>query len=178
MGDQQALKPCAAAGAWVASMFKQQKLEELDGQVGQHHFGQMRLEVAQAKAERIITETLRQFGWQETDLISRRKRDPAKLQIAVRLRKETTLSVKQIAARLHLGTPASASVCMRSSSCGKATTWRCGGNWVAWVAPALTGETATVATVTAAAAGARRPRWPAARRAGADTKRTRTRRTR
>ena len=30
----------------------------------------------------------------------------------VRLRKETTLSVKQIAARLHLGTPGSASVCL------------------------------------------------------------------
>jgi hypothetical protein len=29
-------------------------LEEMDGQVGQHHFGQMRLEVAEAKAECII----------------------------------------------------------------------------------------------------------------------------
>jgi hypothetical protein len=90
--------------------FKKQKLEALDGQVGQHHFGQMRLEVARAKAERIITEALGQFGWQESDLVNRRKRDPAKLQIAVRLRKETTLSVKQIAARLHLGPrPAQAS---------------------------------------------------------------------
>jgi hypothetical protein len=35
-----------------------------------------------------------------------------KLEIAVRLRKETTLPVKEIAARLHLGTPGSASVCL------------------------------------------------------------------
>ena len=42
----------------------------------------------------------------------RRKRDPSKLGIAVRLRKETTLSVKEIAARLHLGTPGNASVCL------------------------------------------------------------------
>jgi len=72
----------------------------------------MRLEVAQAKAERIISEELRHLGRQETQLASRRKRDPSKLAIAVRLRKETTLSVKQIAARLHLGTPGSASVCL------------------------------------------------------------------
>jgi hypothetical protein len=45
-------------------------------------------------------------------LATRRKRDRGKLEIAVRLRKETTLSVKEIAARLHLGTPASASLCL------------------------------------------------------------------
>jgi hypothetical protein len=88
-------------GWWLGSEeFKEQKLEDLNGQVGQHHFGQMRLEVAQAKAERIITEELRHLGWQERQLASRRKRDPCKLAIGVRLRKETTLSVKQIAARL------------------------------------------------------------------------------
>ena len=92
--------------------FREQKLEELDGQVGQHHFGQMRLEVAQAKAERIILEELRRLCWQEADLAQRRKRDPAKLEIALRLRQETTLSVKEIAARLNLGTPGSASVCL------------------------------------------------------------------
>jgi len=73
------------------------------GQLGQHHFGQMRLEVAQAKAERIVGEELRRLGWRQADLGGRPKRDPRKLQIAVRLRQETTLSVKQIAARLHLG---------------------------------------------------------------------------
>lgn len=49
---------------------------------------------------------------QEPDLIVRRKRDPGKLEIALRVRKETTLSGKPIAARLHPGTPASASVCL------------------------------------------------------------------
>jgi len=38
-----------------------------------------------------------------------RKHDPGKVQIAQRLRKETTLSVKQIAERLHFGTAKSAS---------------------------------------------------------------------
>ena len=36
------------------------------------------------------------------------KSDPAKLAIAARLRQETTLSVKTIAARMHLGTIKSA----------------------------------------------------------------------
>lgn len=110
--------------------FKQQKLEEVDGQVGQHHFGHMRLELAQAKAERIIGQELDRLGWQEADLLSRRKRDPRKLELAVRLRQETTLSVKQIAQRLHLGTPASASVCLlaarRTSSSGSPTQIRLG----------------------------------------------------
>jgi REP element-mobilizing transposase RayT len=111
-GDEEALKALRRGWCLGSPEFKQQKLEELDGQVGQHHFGQMRLEVAQAKAERILSEELRRLSWQETDLVSRRKRDPSKLEIAVRLRKETTLSVKEIAARLHLGTPGSASVCL------------------------------------------------------------------
>jgi len=88
----------------------QQKLEQVEDQVGQHHFGELCLETARAKAERIITEELERLGWPPAELASRRKHDPAKLEIAARLRRETTLSVKQIATRLHLGTPKSASV--------------------------------------------------------------------
>lgn len=60
----------------------------------------------------IIGEELRRLGWPEARLANGRKRDSDKLQIAVRLRKETTLSVKDIAARLHLGTPASNRLCL------------------------------------------------------------------
>jgi hypothetical protein len=51
---------------------------------------------------------LGRLGWKETDLASRPKTDPAKLALAARLRKETTLSIKAIAARAHLGTSKSA----------------------------------------------------------------------
>ncbi len=61
------------------------------------------------RAERIIGEELGRLRWEEADLVSRRKHDPGKVQIALRLRRETTLSVKQIAQRLHFGTPKSAS---------------------------------------------------------------------
>jgi hypothetical protein len=47
-------------------------------------------------------------AWPTGDLLSRPKSDPAKLAIAIRLRKETTLSIKAIAARLVLGTSKSA----------------------------------------------------------------------
>jgi putative transposase len=110
--DEESLKALRRGWCLGSAEFKEQKLAELDGQVSEHHFGQMRLEVAQAKAERIIQEELGRLGWQEADLQSRRKRDPTKLEIGVRLGKETTLSVKEIATRLHLGTPGSASVCL------------------------------------------------------------------
>ena len=115
-GDEAALKALRRGWCLGSEEFKQQKLEELDGQVGEHHFGQMKLEVAEAKAERLVREELGRLGWQEVDLVSHRKRDPRKIRIAVRLRQQTTLSVKQIAARLHLGSPASASLCLLAAA--------------------------------------------------------------
>jgi putative transposase len=93
-----------------APEFKARMLEQTEGQLGEHHFGELRRETAEAKGQRIIAEELGRLGWKEADFATRRKSDPAKLQIAARLRKETTLSIKQIAGCLHLGTPRSASV--------------------------------------------------------------------
>ena len=67
-----------------------------------------RVQIGTAKAERIISEELGRRGWKESDLLRHCKSDPAKLAIAARLRQETTLSVKTIAARMHLGTSKSA----------------------------------------------------------------------
>ncbi len=46
--------------------------------------------------------------WDPGALVTRRKSDPARLAMAARLRIETTLSIKAIAARVHLGTSKSA----------------------------------------------------------------------
>jgi hypothetical protein len=51
-----------------------------------------------------VAAELRRLAWKEGDLEERRKNDPDKLAIAARLRRETTLSVKDIAARMRLGT--------------------------------------------------------------------------
>ncbi len=42
-------------------------------------------------------------GWTQEDLATHPKSDPGKLAIAARLRRETTLSIKAIAARVQLG---------------------------------------------------------------------------
>jgi hypothetical protein len=85
--------------------FRKERLEELEGKLGDNHPGQARLETAEAKAERLVREQLQLLGWTEADLAARRKSDPSKLAIAARLRAETTLSLKQIAQRLNLGKP-------------------------------------------------------------------------
>jgi hypothetical protein len=83
-------------------------LHRIEGSLGGHHSGQLHRQVADAKAERIIAGELGRCGWSEQDLLTRRKNDPAKLEIGARLRRETTLPLKAIAARVHLGTSKSA----------------------------------------------------------------------
>ena len=84
--------------------FKARLLEQLDGKLGQHHSGQLKRETAEATAERIIREELKRLKWREGELLPRPKSDPAKLAIAARLRRKTTLPLPWIAARLHMGT--------------------------------------------------------------------------
>lgn len=83
--------------------FRQQLLDRVEGKLGEHHAGALRRESAEAKAERIIGEELKRLGWKAKDLAQRHKSDPAKIALAARLRRETTLTIKAIAARLHLG---------------------------------------------------------------------------
>jgi hypothetical protein len=54
--------------------------------------------------DRILSEKLSRRGWEESDLATRRRSDPGKVAIAARLRKETTLPIKWIAARVQIGT--------------------------------------------------------------------------
>ena len=53
----------------------------------------------------VIANELVRLSWTGEDLIRRPKSDPMKLALAARLRRETTLSIKQIAGRLNLGKP-------------------------------------------------------------------------
>ena len=90
--------------------YKDQMLAQMEGRLGEHHSGALRLEAAAAKAERMVAEELGRLGWRETELMTRPKSDPNKLAMAARLRRETTLSIKAIARRLWLGTSKSANV--------------------------------------------------------------------
>lgn len=84
--------------------FRLQSLERMAGKLGDSHAGELRRESMEAKGEQIIAEELKRLGWAEEDLKSRHKSDPDKVALAARLRRETTLTLKAIAARLHMGT--------------------------------------------------------------------------
>jgi hypothetical protein len=78
-------------------------LDRIEGKLGEHHAGQLRRESASAKAERIIEEELQRLGWRRVDLEKRNRSAPEKLELAGRLRRETTLTIREIAQGLHLG---------------------------------------------------------------------------
>ena len=61
-----------------------------------------------------LAEELARMGWSEEELAERRKGDPGKMALEGRQRRETTLTVQAIAARLHLGTSKSANVRLHS----------------------------------------------------------------
>ncbi|HEX7860803.1 MAG TPA: hypothetical protein VF773_10780 [Verrucomicrobiae bacterium] len=90
-----------------AQSFQQQVVALVESQ-GKEAPMEVRAETATLCAERIIAEELTARGRTTGQLTRRRRNDPAKLAIATRLRNETTLTVKQISQRLHLGTPKSA----------------------------------------------------------------------
>jgi len=108
--DPEALRAVRRGWCLGSEEFKREMLERVDGKLGENHSGELRQQTARQKAERIIAEELDRLKWQESDLARRRKCDPDKLAVAARLRTETTLTIKAIAERLHLGTPMNARV--------------------------------------------------------------------
>jgi REP element-mobilizing transposase RayT len=84
--------------------FRKELLAQMKEQMGEHHYGEERVETEQERAEEMVREGLKRLGWKEADLEMRRKGDREKLKLAVRLREETTVTVKWIAERLRMGT--------------------------------------------------------------------------
>jgi putative transposase len=108
--DEEGLKVLRRGWCYGSKEFKERMLEFMAGKLGENHSGELRLETAESKAERIISAALARLGWREEELARRRKSDPEKLAIAGRLRRETTLTIRRLATRLHLGTSRSANV--------------------------------------------------------------------
>jgi REP-associated tyrosine transposase len=102
-GQETEWKPIRRGWCLGPAEFKARLLEQMEGKLGEHHSGEMRREIAQAKAELLIEGELKRLKWGQRELEVRRKSDPAKLELAARLRRETTLSIRQIAQRLHMG---------------------------------------------------------------------------
>ena len=106
--DPEIHEPLRGGWCFGSEAFRQEMLRRAEGSLGGNHAGELHRQAADAKAERIIAEELQRNGWSEGDFLARRKKDPAKLAVAARLRRETTLPLKAIAARLCLGTSKSA----------------------------------------------------------------------
>jgi REP element-mobilizing transposase RayT len=103
--DPEALE--AFRGQWCVGTeaFRKECLEKMEDKLSDNHPGSARLGSAAAKAERLIAQELARLGWTPEDLLQRAKSDPLKLALAGKLRRETILSIKQIAERLSLGKP-------------------------------------------------------------------------
>ena len=87
-----------------AAEFRERVLARAHGQTGESHAASYRHETSETHAERIVREELQRRGWDAAELRCRRKGDAGKVQIARRLRQESTMSLKWIAARLEMGT--------------------------------------------------------------------------
>jgi len=83
--------------------FRQDMHERINARAGTHA-GEASASAAEANAEGLVIKALAKLGWSEVDLCSRPKGDGRKLALAQRLRRETTMTVKWIAARLAMGT--------------------------------------------------------------------------
>jgi len=82
---------------------REELLAAASERVGANHYGSDRRETGEAKARRLIAATLAQIGWKVSDLKKERKGAPEKVELARRLRKETTMSLKWIAQELEMG---------------------------------------------------------------------------
>lgn len=92
--------------------FRRELLGQMAERVGPSHYGAERQESGEEKAERIVVEELKRRRWTEVTLISRRKGDSEKVKIAVRLRRETIMTLKWIAQRLRMGSWTHVSNCL------------------------------------------------------------------
>jgi hypothetical protein len=102
--DGQEFKRVLRGWCLGSEAFRKELLAQMSEQRGAEHYGAEIRESAQEKSERIVREELRKRGWREEELSDRRKGDPEKLLIALRLRQETTMTLSWIAQRLLMGT--------------------------------------------------------------------------
>jgi hypothetical protein len=93
--------------------FRRELLAQMDGKIGDHDGGPERRESAEQRAESLLNEELNRRGWNRKELKRRRKADPGKVQVAGRLRKETTMNWQWIAASLMMGAADYAAACVR-----------------------------------------------------------------
>ena len=99
-----------------AAELKEQLLEQMGTEMGPHHGGAEKRESDDQKAERIVTSELRKRHWTEQDLWQRRKTDATKVKLALRLRRETVMTLDWIAERLNMGCRDTLANCFKATA--------------------------------------------------------------
>ena len=89
---------------WGSEEFVARILDRIAGHLGESQTRRERQESMEHRAKRIVAEELTQAGWEARRLPAERKGHPVKVQLARRLRGETTVSLKWIAENLSMGT--------------------------------------------------------------------------
>ena len=84
--------------------FKRKLLLRVSARAGRHHYGAEIQEAAEARAEALVNDALKALGWKQGELAARPKGDRQKVQIARRLRKQSSVTLSWIAQRLQMGT--------------------------------------------------------------------------
>ena len=84
--------------------FRKELIEHVAERVGEYHYAEERQGSGEQKARGIVAAELRRMGWTTEELNVRRKGDAKKVLIAQRLRAETEMTLKWIAAVLQMGT--------------------------------------------------------------------------
>lgn len=85
------------------AQLREQVLEMMGGEMGEHHGGEEKQETDEQKAQRLVREELAKRRWTEQDLKRCRKTDAHKVKMAARLRRETVMTLDWIARRLQMG---------------------------------------------------------------------------
>ena len=101
---QQELEPVPADWCIGSDSFRAAMLQYVEQQRGKWHYGSELWQSAQAKAEHLINNALRAQNIPEEQLGRWRKGHPFKIELAARLRSETTVPLDWIANRLKMGT--------------------------------------------------------------------------
>jgi REP element-mobilizing transposase RayT len=85
------------------AQLREQVLEMMGGEMGEHHGGEEKQETDEQKAQRLVREELAKRRWTEQDLKRCRKTDARKVKMAARLRRESVMTLDWIARRLQMG---------------------------------------------------------------------------
>jgi hypothetical protein len=102
--DGEEFKPLRRGWCLGSKAFRKELLAQMSVKAGPEHYGQEIRESAEEKANRLIAAELKKMRWEEAELNRRRKGDKKKVKIALRLRRETTMTLGWIAQRLQMGT--------------------------------------------------------------------------